>query len=52
MFGFGVANRTIAQPGNVNGSIPFHNVAKGHMEVDITAARNPDYDWAMLMMGM
>jgi len=39
-FGYGVANRTLGNPAMVNSSIPFHNVGRGHFEVNITSARN------------
>ncbi|KAF8858824.1 CBD9-like protein [Acephala macrosclerotiorum] len=39
-FGWGVSNHTLANPASANTSIPFHNVGKGHFEMNITSARN------------
>src|SRR6187402_1935065 len=39
-FGFGVSNRPVTNPASVDSSFPFHNVGKGHFEVNITDARN------------
>ncbi|KAE8454583.1 hypothetical protein EG329_000206 [Mollisiaceae sp. DMI_Dod_QoI] len=47
-FGFGVSNHPVANPGNANSSIPFHNVNRGHFEVNITNARNSQSDFNTL----
>ncbi|PVH78193.1 iron reductase domain protein [Cadophora sp. DSE1049] len=44
-FGWGVSNRPLGNPASVDSSIGFHNVGKGHFEVDITAARNSPSDF-------
>ena len=47
-FGFGVSNHSLGTPASLNTSIPFHNVGKGHFEINITSARNSPSDFAAL----
>ncbi|KAG4436248.1 hypothetical protein IFR05_008267 [Cadophora sp. M221] len=44
-FGWGLSSRPLANPASVDSSIGFHNVGKGHFEIDITAARNSPSDF-------
>lgn len=47
-FGWGVSNRPLGNTASVDSSIPFHNVGKGHFEVNITAARNSPSEFESL----
>ncbi len=43
-FGYGVSSRPVAQPANINSSISYHNVAKGHFDIDLTKAKRAEFD--------
>jgi hypothetical protein len=48
VFGYGVSNHSLGNPALLSTSIPYHNVAKGHWELNITAARNSASDFTKL----
>jgi hypothetical protein len=52
VFGFGVSNHSLGNPAMLTTSIPFHNVNKGHWELNITTARNSASDFKMLTSTM
>ncbi|KAJ9144134.1 hypothetical protein NKR23_g6036 [Pleurostoma richardsiae] len=39
-FGYAASNRPVAVPASTNSSIPYHNIAKGHFDIDLTRAKN------------
>ena len=47
--GHGTSSRPVSQPGNVNSSIPFHNVNKGHFVIDLTKAKRSAADFDALI---
>jgi hypothetical protein len=51
-FGYGVSNLSIANPASPSTNIGFHNVGKGHWELNITGARNSARDFMKLTKPM
>jgi len=48
-FGYAASTRPVASPANINGSIPFHDLAREHFDFDITKAKRSSGDFDALI---